>query len=137
MATISEIRGAADLIPSPGTIPVAKWSFQACVIQGGQQIYLVMLWYWGFRVRNVQSAGALVSKTLNQDLLTTKIALPIAILMWINGIALLLGLPQYFWQDPPRIPSFYRSIICRKTILVSVLPPPDRMHEMLACIIQI
>ena len=72
----------------------------------------------------MQSPMDAVSTATNRSIATSKIAMPIAILMWINGLALLLGLPQYFRQDPPRIPSFYRSITCRKTILVSFPPPP-------------
>lgn len=78
-----------------------------------------MLWYWGFRVRNVSPTGVMISKELGSSLTTTKIAMPIAFLMWINGIALFFGLPEYFRQGPLQNPSFYRSIMRRKIILVS------------------
>lgn len=79
-----------------------------------------MLWYWGFRVRKVSPAGVMISKgLLGSNLTTTKIAMPLAFLMWINGIALFFGLPEYFRQGPLQHPCFYRSIMRRKIILVS------------------
>ncbi len=80
-----------------------------------------MLWYWGLQVRNASSTGANAPTALSNNLAITKITMPIAFLMWMNGVALLLGLPEYFRQPPLRIPSFYRSIARRKTIIVSRL----------------
>ena len=97
-------------------MPVATWSFRACVIQGSQQIYLVVLWYWGSRA----SLSMTTSTTrLVHDPSLTRIALPIALLMWIVCIVLFHGLPDYYRQAPERIPSFYKPTTHRKIILVS------------------
>ena len=44
-----------------------------------------------------------------------------AVLMWAVGIILYLGLPNYYRRQPGNVPSFYRSLIRRKSVLVS--PP--------------
>ena len=45
--------------------------------------------------------------------------------MWAIGIILYLGLPNYYRRDPGHVPSFYRSLFRRKTVLVglSLLTP--------------
>lgn len=96
---------------SSGDVPVATWSFRACMIQGSQNIYLVMLWFWGSRVRTL---------TLHNPALAG-ITIPLAVLIWITGIVVYVGLPDYYCQEPGKIPSFYRTVPRRKIILVSRL----------------
>jgi hypothetical protein len=40
--------------------------------------------------------------------------------MWGVGILLYLGLPNYYRRAPGNVPSFYRSLFRRKTVLVSL-----------------
>lgn len=47
--------------------------------------------------------------------------MPLALLMWIVGVVIYTGLPDYFRQASGQIPSFYRSIPRRKIILVGII----------------
>ena len=100
-----------------GSVPVATWAFRACVIQGSQQIYVAFLWFWGSQLTN-QTVNGIVSANLAiYGSLLTAIATPIAILLWVIGVALFLGLPDYYRQAPGQIPSFYKSVMRRKIVL--------------------
>ncbi|KAL8948183.1 MAG: hypothetical protein Q9222_005608 [Ikaeria aurantiellina] len=39
------------------SVPVATWSFRACVIQGTQQIYVTILWLWGNHLTKLNTEG--------------------------------------------------------------------------------
>lgn len=47
--------------------------------------------------------------------------MPLALLMWIVGIVIYTGLPDYFRQASGQIPSFYRTIPHGKIILVGII----------------
>ena len=102
-----------------GSVPVSSWSFRACVIQGSQQIYVVVLWYWGARLTNLTVNGVTTSGLVEYGAALTAITTPIAILLWGVGLTLFFGLPDYYRQNPGQIPSFYKSVIRRKIVLVS------------------
>lgn len=100
-----------------GSVPVATWAFRACVIQGSQQIYVAFLWFWGSQLTD-QTVNGIVSANLAiYGPLLTAIATPIAILLWVIGVALFFGLPDYYRQAPGQIPSFYKSVMRRKIVL--------------------
>lgn len=99
-----------------GGSPVKAWVYRACVIQGTQQIYVVALWYWGSRLTALQSAGALGVQPIANSMTITFITIPIAVIMWICGILMFLGLPNYYRQSPGKVPSFYHSLLRRKII---------------------
>ena len=93
------------------------WAFRACVIQGSQQIYVVFLWFWGSKL-TAQTVNGVVSANLAiYGPLLTAITTPIAVLLWLVGIALFFGLPEYYRQAPGQIPSFYKSVMRRKVVL--------------------
>ena len=106
---------------SEGSVPTAVWSFRACVIQGSQQIYVILLWFWGSKLTQ---ATNLSKSLIAYDSTLTAIGVPIAVLLWAVGIILFLGLPDYYRQSPGRVPSFYRSVLRRKVILVSFRTSP-------------
>lgn len=103
---------------SLGDVPVVTWSFRGCVIEGSQRLYLVLLWYWGSRVRKASSSDP---TPIIHDPALAKITMPLALLMWIVGIVIYTGLPDCFHQAPGQIPSFYRTISRRKIILVGMI----------------
>ena len=104
-----------------GSVPVATWAFRATVVQGVQQFYIVLLWFWGARLTvSIDAAGSTTSNIAKSSTLTA-IALPIAVVVWVVSAILYLGLPDYYRQAPAQIPSFYRSITSRKIILVSLV----------------
>jgi alpha-1,3-glucan synthase len=85
------------------------------MIQGTQQIYIAFLWYWGALMSRSQSRGEgpPLSKTA-----VVAIAVPMAALLWVIGIVLFLGLPNYYRRRPGNVPYFYRSLYRRRTVLI-------------------
>jgi alpha-1,3-glucan synthase len=43
--------------------------------------------------------------------------MPIAVFLWVLGILVFFGLPNYYRQTPGKVPSFYQSVCRRKIIL--------------------
>lgn len=101
-----------------GGAPVAAWVFRACVIQGTQQIYVALLWYWGSSLTSLSSTGVPTTSLITSTPIVTAITTPIAVLMWVIGVLLYLGLPNYYRQKPGKVPSFYRSLLRRRIVLV-------------------
>ncbi|KAL8989269.1 MAG: hypothetical protein Q9169_008396, partial [Polycauliona sp. 2 TL-2023] len=121
---------------SEGSVPVATWSFRACVIQGTQQIYVTVLWLWGNHLTQLNSRGVAVSTWHTYRPALTGVTIPIAVMMWAIGVILFLGLPDYYRQQPGQVPSFYASIMRRKIILVSLsssLSPTHHKYILLPC----
>ena len=105
-----------DSLLSGGTATQA-WAFRACVIQGTQQLYIAFLWYWGSALTNNSSIGNRIASSAYAAAIT----MPIAVLMFIVGTVVFMGLPSYYRNQPGRVPSFYKSILHRKVVLVSKL----------------
>ena len=105
-----------------GGAPVKAWVYRACVIQGTQQAYVVGLWYWG-SVLTKETAQGLTenthagSSTITNSWVMTAITVPIAVFLWICGLIIFFGLPDYYRQAPGAVPSFYSSLTRRKIIL--------------------
>lgn len=99
------------------------WVYRACVIQGTQQAYVVALWYWG-SILTKETASGLTStlipggvSSVSNSIVMTLITVPIAVFMWVAGLILFFGLPDYYRQAPGAVPSFYSSLARRKIIL--------------------
>lgn len=101
----------------PGSVPVASWSFRACVIQGSTQIYIVVLWFWGAKLTDLAVAGIQSSTLVTYNAKLTAITVPIAIVLWLVGLVIYLGLPDYYRRSPGQIPSFYQSIMKRRIVI--------------------
>lgn len=101
-----------------GGAPVTAWVYRACVIQGSQQIFAAGLWYWGHRLATLSAAGLLQSSHLTTPSTVTAVTWPLAVTLFAIGIALFMGLPDYYRQLPGRIPAFYQSVTRRKLVLV-------------------
>ncbi|KKY24110.1 putative alpha-glucan [Phaeomoniella chlamydospora] len=100
-----------------GGAPVKSWVFRACVIQGTQQAYVVALWFWGDKLTRASSEGVVTTSLVSDTWVMTAICLPITGMLWIIGILVFFGLPNYYRQAPAKIPSFYRSLLRRKIVL--------------------
>ena len=105
-----------------GGAPVKAWVYRACVIQGTQQAYVVGLWYWGSVLTKETAQGLTAnthagSSTITNSWVMTAITVPIAIFLWICGLIIFFGLPDYYRQAPGAVPSFYSSLTRRKIIL--------------------
>ena len=110
-----------SLTPFPGSVPVSTWNFRASVIQGTQQIYVTVLWYWGAELTKLTVSGIKTTNLVAYGPGMTAITLPIAFILWAIGAVLFLGLPDYYRQHPGQIPSFYRSLTRRKIVMVCTL----------------
>jgi alpha-1,3-glucan synthase len=104
---------------SEGGTPVKSWIFRACVVQGTQQIYVTVLWYWGSNLTRLSAAGTQAESLITYTSKITAITTPIALLLWAVGVLLFLGLPTYYRGTPGAVPSFYQSVYRRKIIIVS------------------
>lgn len=101
---------------SEGGTATHTWVFRACVIQGTQQIYVTVLWYWGSRLASVSASGDNPTGFASSPYITA-VTTPIAVLLSVIGLALFLGLPDFYRSAPGSVPSFYQSLRRRKIIL--------------------
>lgn len=99
-----------------GGSPVETWIWRACVIQGIQQAYTVMLWFWGSQISSASAAGTSVG-TVSALPVLFPVMLVVALLLWTCGFIIYVGLPDYYRQSPDEVPSLYTSILHRKTTL--------------------
>ena len=100
-----------------GSVPVSTWSLRAAMIQGVQQLYVVVLWYWGSQLTRLTVTGVRASNLVAYSSSLTGTTVPIAIFMFSIGAILFVGLPDYYRQTPGHIPSFYRSLTRRKIVM--------------------
>lgn len=102
------------IVPLGGS-PTRQWIFRALIVAGFQQLYSLMLWYWGSLVSD---QIAIPSAFLGNSPvpLVLVICIPVALLLWAIGIVLFLGLPDFYRQSPVSIPGFYISLYRRKIV---------------------
>lgn len=98
-----------------GAVPVKDWMFRAGLIQGLSQLYTVALWYWSSRVVST-TVGGVASLALSTWRLPA-VVMPIALLCFIIGVIMALGLPKYYRQTPSRILFFYSSLFRRRIVI--------------------
>jgi len=99
-----------------GGSPVETWIWRACVIQGVQQTYTVMLWFWGNLLSTASATGSQLGPISPLPVLFP-VTFLIAIILFACGVILFIGLPNYYRQSPDEVPSLYASILRRKTTL--------------------
>lgn len=100
-----------------GGSQVKSWVFRACVIQGFQQLYVCVLWFWGFHVnRTSPTGGASPARAFANSPYMTVIGITIAVIFWTLGAILWIGLPEYYRQAPGVVSDFYRSNFRRNII---------------------
>ncbi|EEB09010.2 alpha-1,3-glucan synthase Mok13 [Schizosaccharomyces japonicus yFS275] len=100
-----------------GNTGVLSWISRACVVQGLQQVWAACLWYWGSYVDHSIQKEHLFSYDMYPTGMVAAIAWPLAIMMIVVGILLVLGLPDFYWEIPGKIPAFYISLLRRKLVL--------------------
>jgi alpha-1,3-glucan synthase len=98
---------------SLGSVAVKDWAFRACAIQGTQQLYVVALWAWGSRLARMNASG--ISTDLGSTM--TAIGAPIAAFLWVVGLVMYFGLPEFYRQKPGTQPDFYTAIFRRKIVV--------------------
>ena len=109
-----------------GEVQVSTWNFRACVIDGCQQIYVAVLWFWGSPLTEFPLSGINESTSVIHHSFFTQMAVPVAIFMWTIGLVTYIGLPDYYRQAPKKSGPLYRFISQNKTVLVSM--NSTRMH---------
>lgn len=100
-----------------GGAPVTSWVFRACVIQGTQQLYIAMLWWWGSSIAKTSAQGQTTSLVVESPGLAMGIGWSIAMILLLVGFALYRGLPEYYRQSPGAVPSFLPSVLRRKIVI--------------------
>ncbi|KAJ5580345.1 uncharacterized protein N7459_006330 [Penicillium hispanicum] len=98
-----------------GAVPVKDWMFRASLIQGISQLYTVALWFWSSKVVSATVGG--VSSLALSTWRLTAVVMPIALVCFIIGVLMALGLPKYYRQAPSRILFFYSSLFRRRIVL--------------------
>ncbi|KAF2715738.1 glycosyltransferase family 5 protein [Pleomassaria siparia CBS 279.74] len=101
---------------SEGGTASHTWVFRACVVQGTQQIYVTVLWYWGNYLSDISTTGQNPTGFASSPYITA-VTTPVAVLLALIAIALFLGLPDFYRSAPGSVPSFYQSLRRRKIIL--------------------
>jgi alpha-1,3-glucan synthase len=101
---------------SDGGSATHTWVFRACVVQGIQQLYVTVLWFWGSHLSNLSAAGRNPTGFSSSPYITA-LTTPIAVFFALMGFALFRGLPDFYRSKPGSVPSFYQSLRRRKIIL--------------------
>lgn len=99
-----------------GGTSVRTWAFRACTVQGTQQIYISILWWWGGSLTRLTNSGASQQRLVLATPQLTVITTIACALLWLIGILLFLGLPDFYRSTPGVIPNFYSSTYRRKII---------------------
>lgn len=101
---------------SEGGTATHTWVFRACVVQGTQQLYVTVLWYWGSHLSALSASGRNPTGFATSPYITA-VTTPVAVLLAFIGVALYLGLPDFYRSSPGSVPSFYSALRRRKIIL--------------------
>lgn len=100
-----------------GGTAVQAWIFRACIIQGIQQIYIAALWYWGDYISSLSNSGSTISLLTTSSPIVTAVTVPIALIVWLVGAALFIGLPDAYRSQPGNVPALYASLLRRKVVV--------------------
>ncbi|KAJ5153544.1 uncharacterized protein N7482_010022 [Penicillium canariense] len=95
-----------------GGSKIESWVYRACIIQGTQNIYVAVLFFWGTEMSPQTGNGPFGSPGI-----TAAITMPIGAVLFVIAGVLFAGLPSYYRQTPGKIPAFYKSILRRKIII--------------------
>lgn len=83
-----------------------------------QQVYIALLWCWGATLVRLSNAGLASTPSLVTDTaFVSSIGIAVAVFMWMVGIVIFFGLPDYYRQAPGMVPSFISSILRRRIVL--------------------
>jgi alpha-1,3-glucan synthase len=83
---------------------------RACIVQGSQQIWVAVLWYWGYKL-NTESAN------YTPPWWICVIVWPLAAVCFLFCYLMIYGLPEYYRQTPPKVPNFYATLFRRKIVV--------------------
>lgn len=87
-----------------------SWIFRACVVQGLQQCWAAILWWWGSLLINNDPETYIAPRAI------LAVVWPLSIVSFLFFFALWFGLPQYYLQRPPTVPNFYATLFRRDIV---------------------
>ncbi|KAL7416221.1 putative alpha-1,3-glucan synthase [Mrakia frigida] len=87
-----------------------SWVFRACVVQGLQQCWTAVLWWWGSTFIGTDSSEYVA------PLAILFIVWPLAVISLFFFLFMWWGLPQYYLQAPPTVPNFYATLFRRNVV---------------------
>ena len=91
------------------------WVYRACIIQGTQQIYIAGLFWWASTLQRYQAAGTNTSMLqVTKPAVATSVGVSVGVVMFLVGLVLWTGLPDFYRQTPGSVPSFFKGIFRRK-----------------------
>lgn len=93
------------------------WILRACLVQGTQQIWGSVLWYWGEKLSSDSTDSSLAGATQETSAVVTGIVFVLSVFMALSIYLVATGLPDFYRQLPGRIPAFYMSLIRRKLVI--------------------
>jgi len=87
-----------------------SWIFRACVVQGLQQCWAAVLWWWGSLLINNDPEKYIAPRAI------LAVVWPLSLVSFLFFFALWFGLPQYYLQRPPTVPNFYATLFRRDIV---------------------
>ncbi|KIK56034.1 hypothetical protein GYMLUDRAFT_47472, partial [Collybiopsis luxurians FD-317 M1] len=86
------------------------WVFRACIVQGSQQVWVAVLWHWGYTLNN-QPPSYVAPWWL------AAIVWPLSVMSFIPTFIFFCGLPEYYRQPPPKVSHFLTTLFWRKLVI--------------------
>lgn len=100
---------------------------RAAVLQGLQQTYILLLWYWGGLSVTASAAGREPPSLVNLSIPVSAdgpslpvllvVCVPVALVLLLIALLLLHALPAFYHSPPPAIPSFSSSLLLRRKLV--------------------
>lgn len=99
-----------------GGSTISAWIMRLALIQGVSQLYTVALWAWGSAISAATANDEVGAYSLATSPYMLAVCLPAAMILWIVGAILFLGLPDFYRETPGPVPQLWKTLLKRKTI---------------------
>lgn len=99
-----------------GGSTISTWIMRMAIIQGICQVYTVALWAWGSAITAATANSETGAYSLADSPYLLAVCIPIAVGLWIVGMVLFLGLPDFYNETPGPVPQLWKTLLKRKTI---------------------
>lgn len=99
-----------------GGSTISAWIVRLAFIQGVTQMYTVALWAWGSNISSSTADNNAGAYSLATSPYLLAVCLPVAIILWIIGVVLFVGLPDFYRESPGPVPQLWKTLLKRKTI---------------------
>ncbi|KAK7745826.1 Cell wall alpha-1,3-glucan synthase ags1 [Cytospora paraplurivora] len=99
-----------------GGSTISTWIMRMAIIQGICQMYTVALWSWGSAITAATANSETGAYSLANSPYLLAVCIPIAVGLWVVGVVLFLGLPDFYNETPGPVPQLWKTLLKRKTI---------------------